>query len=288
MRLIFVKQIVSVLSEGNVFFPPFQVMGFYRIYLRDKWFSRLRWIIAPFILRHYVSDHRSACWADGLQNNARERESRNPGQWSTRRGSIVNPTLLVRKEPEGMANRRRIDGEKLFAVYVASEGYTWCAVRGAPTGDFLFLRFLLSSVPRNIHLSTSLVTRCVTAEMIRTCQNGETGGASLLNDEPPFRPMDHARIYFLEIPGVSASKNVRTPDFPAPMYRNVFRIIQSMISRERRIKNCEQFGRLRFKYWRLIIEETELIGRWDLRKIKTSRIRNKTLELKVLNSIFKL
>lgn len=32
----FVKQIVGVLSEDNVFFPPFQVMGFYRIYLCDK------------------------------------------------------------------------------------------------------------------------------------------------------------------------------------------------------------------------------------------------------------
>lgn len=134
-----------------------------------------------------------------------------------------------------MANRRRIDGEKL--VVVASEGYTWCAVRGAPTGDFPFPRFLLSSVPRNIHLSTSLVTRCVTAEMIRTCQNGETDAhSSSTASRHSDRWIMHGSISS-KFPEYLQSKNVRTPDFPTPMHRNVFRIIHSMISREWWIKS---------------------------------------------------
>jgi len=60
---------------------------------------------------------------------------------------------------------------------MASEGYvtrrTWCS-----HGRFSSLRILsrlpLLSVHRDIHLSTSLVRRCVTTEMIRTCQNDET------------------------------------------------------------------------------------------------------------------
>lgn len=146
-----------------------------------------------------------------------------------------------------MANRRRIDEEKLVAVYGASEGYTWCAVRGAPTGDFPFPRSLLSSVPRNIHLSTSLVTRCVTAEMIRTCQNGETDARrSSTASHHSDRWITHGSISS-RFPEYLQSKNVRISDFPAPIYRNVFRIIYSMISREWRIKNRERFGKLRFE-----------------------------------------
>lgn len=85
--------------------------------------------------------------------------------------------------------------EKVVLVYVASEGYvtrrTWCS-----HGRFSSLRVSPppSPIHCDIHLSTSLVRRCVTAEMIRTCRNGETD--ALRRPAPLFRPMDHARIHF--------------------------------------------------------------------------------------------
>lgn len=134
--------------------------------------------------------------------------------------------------------------ENLVPVYVASEGYvtrrTWCS-----HGRFSSLRVLsrdsldIPSVHRDIHLSTSLVRRCVTAEMIRTCRNGETDAMPLFDGQPAI-PTNRSRtdLFPRDSPHEFRGKNARVPDFPGGTYRNVFDILYFQWLREKFFENC--------------------------------------------------
>lgn len=108
-----------------------------------------------------------------------------------------------------------MDEEKLVAVYVD----TWRAVRGTPTGDFpLSIPSIPLCVPRNIHLSTSLVTRCVTTEMIRTCQNGETDSRHSSMASHHFNRWITRRSIPLKFPRYFDVRTKCMPDFPVSRY----------------------------------------------------------------------
>lgn len=92
---------------------------------------------------------------------------------------------------------------------------TWRVARDTLTGDFLLLllEFSRDSFPPSplfIAISTYRHPSSGDAlpEMIRTCQDGKTYHSSTA--VPPFRSMDHARIYFLEIP--QEGKSARIPN----------------------------------------------------------------------------
>lgn len=131
--------------------------------------------------------------------------------------------------------------ENLVPVYVASEGYvtrcTWCS-----HGRFSSLRVLSrdSLSPLFIAISTyrhpssgdalprKWYVRVRRAKPMR-CRSSTAN--------PSFRPMDHAQIYFLEIPQEFRGKSARVPDFSGGMYRNMFDIMYFQWLRKKFFEN---------------------------------------------------
>lgn len=162
----------------------------------------------------------------GLQNKAREREgrkerkrekaSRNPGQWLTRYGLIVNPNCCKERVQEGKPKEDR--WEKLVAVYVVSEGY-YVMLRGALTGNFPLPRFLLSSVPRNSSTYRHPSSRDALPRKwyVRVKTTKPTRAATPTNgSRTNLFPRDSRSNYKVERTYIRFSRT---------MYQNVFRII---------------------------------------------------------------
>lgn len=159
---------------------------------------------------------------------------KNPEQWSTRRGSIVNPILLL----NGLGHRK---GER-----TKSERESWGETRSNGIWGIRDASYVV--LPREIFLSSnSLATPSplcssryplidIPRQKMRYHGNdtyvSERRNRCFSTTSPPFRPMDHARFYFLEIPQESWDKSARVPDFSGKMYRkcNVFDIMYSMIN----------------------------------------------------------